>query len=223
MSHFKIHIRTIITFSLFVFLVFLAASTYMRFERDNYALQTRVKIAEQETTLAAIAELVNRDGADAVVEQIILDCSPQNRERFDTLLSNLAELHGTQLVEVEQLFNACGNFFAERKAVMVARLEREYEVYKDLIEILALADKKAGTVAYDVGLWGELVSLEKERSTLSSQLVDLQGRIITSLLDGESVESDAMQLLLVEGKQTREKLFELSAKINTLRESLLSV
>jgi hypothetical protein len=52
----------------FVFLTFLAASIYIRDVQSEYALKTQLKIAQQETKLAAIAELTGRDGADAVVE-----------------------------------------------------------------------------------------------------------------------------------------------------------
>jgi hypothetical protein len=207
----------------FVFLTFLAASIYIRDVQSEYALKTQLKIAQQETKLAAIAELTGRDGADAVVEEIIKDCSIENRQRFDTLLSRLAELNAVELIEVEQLFNSCGNFYAERKAVMVTRLEREYEVYLDFIDVLSLVDEEESKVTYDVEGWGKLVEQEKKRSELSTSLVLIQGKIIDSLRKKTPISSDQMQLLLVEGKETKDALIKISSEIDDLREKVLDV
>lgn len=184
---------------------------------------TRLKIAEQEKRLATIAEVTGRDGADAVVEKIIQDCSAEKRAQFDTQLSQLPTLRGSELVEVEQLFSACGNFFAERKAVMVARLEREYEMYLDLLSILALVDSKNAELEYDAASWGRLVAKEVERSTLSTTLVEIQGNIINDLKSNLSVTSDVMQATLVEGQKTKERLIAISSEIYTLRQEILDL
>jgi hypothetical protein len=208
---------------LFCAAVLFAASLYIRDERTDYVLTTQVKISEQETTLAAIAEITDRDGADAVVESIIKDCSPQDRERFDLLLSKLAALNRSELSEIDQLFGVCGNFYAQRKAVMVARFEREFEVYRDLIEILKLVDGQNDTYAQSEEGWGKLVKEEKERSELSSRLVAIQGEIITALLRNVSITSDEMQLLIVEGQQIKNELEALSVTIDEDRQAVLAL
>ncbi len=207
----------------FIFLVFLAASLYIEDAQSEYILKTQLTIAEQETRLAAIAELTARDGADAVVEEIIKDCTPENRERFDTLLSSLSQLGRPELREVESLFSACGNFYAERKAVMVSRLSREFEVYEDLIGILALFDKKAYGITYNVSGWKELVEMEQERSRLSTQLVQIQGDIIDALLAQSPIGSDEMQALLAQGQETKDSLELLSIQIDKRRQELLDL
>lgn len=207
----------------FAFITFLGASIYISDVQSEYALKTQLKIAEQETKLAAIAELTGRDGADAVVEEIIKDCSTANRERFDNLLGLLSELDQTELLEVEQLFDSCGNFYAERKAVMVTRLEREYEVYLDFIDILTLIDEEASRVTYDIQGWGNLVALEKKRSVLSRDLVSIQGAIIDALRKKIPLSSDEMQLLLVDGKETKDALMQVSTEIDDLRQEVLDV
>lgn len=217
------HKKAIAAAFFFIFAVFLAASIYIREVQSDYVLNTRLQISEQETQLAALAELTDRDGADAVVERIIKDCSPENRGRFDTLLSKLGELNAAELKEIEQLFNACGNFYAERKAVMVARLEREYEIYLDFIEILSLVDESASVATYNVEGWRALVDKEKERSELSTKLVNIQGQIITALLENMPIASERMQLLMVEGQQTKERLSSLSTDIDLLRQEILDL
>lgn len=222
--HFSSHYRKQLIFSLiFGFLVFLGASLYIHQVQSNYVLQTKLKIAEQEKTLATIAEVTSRDGADSVVANIIKDCDPTSRARFDLLLGKLSQLKGNDLIETQQLFNTCGNFYAQRKAVMVARLQREYEVYKDFIEILSVADKKAITVTYPVADWGTLVDLETKRSQLSTKLVDVQGQIIQELLKKTPIASDKMQSLLSDGQETKGSLLYTSNQIDTLRQKLLNL
>lgn len=208
---------------LFAFATFLVASYYIQEVKADYTIQTKLKIAEQETVLARIADLINRDGADAVVAEIIKDCSLENRARFDTLLSQLGTLRGKELDETKNLFGACANFYAQRTAVMVARLEREYEVYVDLLELLSVVESASAEVQYSKERWAERVTLEKQRSALSTELVVVQGRIIDALLANKQIASDEMQLLLVEGQQTKEKLTVLTTEINNFRQGKLDI
>lgn len=202
---------------LFAFVVMLAASVYIQQVQSEFALLTRLKIAEQETKLATIAEITDGDTADATVAAIIKDCSLENRGRFDELLARLSELNATELKDIEQLFNACGNFFAVQKAVMVTRLQHEYDFYVDLIEILTLVDKKADTIVYNHEGWKRLVDLETKRSVLSTHLVNIQGDIIRALISKVTIASDDMQELLVSGQKTKDDLFLISTEIDDLR------
>lgn len=209
--------------ALFIFVTVLAASYVLRELQSDYVSATRIKLAEQETTLASLSELIGRDGADAVVADIIQDCSAQNRERFDLLLGRLSTLQRQELTEVEQLFNACANFYPVRKAVMVAQFEREYEVYRDLIDILTLVDDNAAYLTYQTDKWEQLVGLEKERSELSTRLVEVQGTIIRALGDGTLASSAQMQQLLGDGQEIKDSLVFTSMQIDELRASILDL
>lgn len=213
-----------LTFALlFMFVTLFAASWYVRETESDYILSTKLKISELETSLASTALLADRDGADLVVEDLIKDCSVENRERFDMLLGKLSQLKGQELDEMEQLFNACGNFYAVRKAVMVARLEREYEVYLDFIEILSLVDPKVKDITYNTKGWGDLVALEVKQSKLSTKLVDLQGKIIKALRQNITINSDEMQSMLAEGQETKDSLIVLGVQIDTQRREILNL
>jgi hypothetical protein len=205
-----------------VFISVLASSLYIHESRKEYLLKTKLVIADQEKELSVLAQLTADDGADAVVSSIIKDCSPENRSRFDTLLSSLGDLKGAELAEVKQLFDACGNFYAERKAVMSSRLSREYETYAELIDLLGTADARSAR-EYPRAAWGELIAKEAQRSTLYSDLVSLQGSIINELLAGHPVSSESLQTLLVKGQKTRESLDTLAKEITALREQLADV
>ena len=75
-----------------------------------------------------------------MVAKIISDCP--NRVKFETLLDTLATLKHNDLVRTQQLFESCGSFYSERKAVMVSRLERELDVLKDNIAFLIILDSE---------------------------------------------------------------------------------
>lgn len=218
------HYRKILgAVSLFMFVVLLGASWYIHEVQSDLINATKLKIANQETQLASLSLLADKDSADSVVASIIKDCSIENRERFDMLLGKLSQLRGQELNEIDQLFNACGNFYAVRKAVMAARLQREYEVYLDLIEILALADNKVNNITFNTKGWGELVLLEKQQSELSTKLVDLQGRIIRALRQNITISSEDMQSMLVEGQETKDALFAIVGQIDSKRQEILNL
>lgn len=210
------------TLSILIFLCVAAALTswYIHAMHSDIQTLTKLKLNEQEMRLKKLADVTSKDGADVVVEKIVVDCSSENRNRFDTQLSKLSQLRGAELFEMEQLFNTCGNFFAERKAVMVARLQREYEVYVDLISMLSLIDPRSASLSYHAESWKELVSLEAKRSELSTKLVQIQGAIIHSLKEKTSLSSDSMQATLVEGQKTKDALVSLSTRISALRQKI---
>jgi hypothetical protein len=206
-----------------LFLFTAGTSLYIHYVQNATKETVFLKIAEQQTQLSVIAELTATDGADTVVAEIIRDCSPENRARFDTQLSKLDSLRASELTEIEQLFNACGNFFSERKAVMTARLKREYEVYTDLVDILKKIDERADVTLYKTEGWSNLVAMETKRSQLSSRLVDIQGAVIRELRSGVAIQSEELQATLVEAQKIKVELLDLSEEINHNRNALHNI
>ncbi|MCA9358770.1 hypothetical protein KC926_01035 [Candidatus Kaiserbacteria bacterium] len=187
-------------------------------------LATEVKISDQETLLVAIAETTARNGADQITESIVRDCSVDERESFDYLLSRLNDgLNHSQLVELERLFGRCGSFFAERKSVMVSRFTREIEVYEDYVDQLSLISGDDKFEDYKVSNWHELSDLEHKQSELFSKLVTLQDEIISNLLQGKSASSDEIVGILVEVSGVQESLLVARQQATTLRTDLLSL
>jgi len=200
--------------------IFLGTSTYVHIQQAEYVSTMKLLISNQETILMSIAEVTDRNGADAVVESIVKDCDIEDRQRFDGLLSNLGTLIGVELVEVDQLFNACGSFFAQRKALMTARLNREFEVYSDYITLLNIVDSKSESSTYPVSTWSELVSLELQRSELSNQLVVIQKNIIQALLDRALIQSEQMLTEVNNAQEIQDTLSYVGVKIDALREDV---
>lgn len=203
--------------------LFFLVSLYVHVQESEYVSLVELRIAKQEAVLIAIAEVTDRDGADAVVSSVLKDCSTEDRQQFDQMLGSLAMLKGAELVKVNQLFSACGNFYAERKAMMVARFVREFEVYQDYVELRTLVDSRTLTITYPVESWLELVGLEQRRSDLFSELVQIQGEIITTLLDDVSIDSERMQKSVVRAQEVKDTISYTGAKIDTLRDAIVGL
>jgi hypothetical protein len=179
-----------------------------------------LQVSEQQTLLGAIAETTARNGADEVTEQIVKDCSVDERAEFDALLGRLdAGLIRAELTALERLFGRCGSFYAERKSVMVARLEREVEVYDRYVRQLQQIGG-ADIEVYQVTLWKQLVEDEKAQSKEFSLLVANQDKIISALLEGKTASSPELKVILEETKKIQQALGDANTRAAEKRREL---
>ena len=189
---------------------------------DELSLHTQTAIAEQQTLLVAIAEATARNGADSVTESIVKDCSYDERNEFDRLLSNLNNgLTNTELTSLERLFGRCGAFYAERKAVMVSRLAREIEVYTYYVEQLELITDEDMSEVYNTEDWAALAAEEQKISELFAELVTLQDQIISSLLAGNSPQSEELSQILLKANEVQETLVVTNTQAGAIRSKVL--
>jgi hypothetical protein len=178
----------------------------------------------QRGVLSVIAETTARNGADAVTESIVRDCTTEQRTRFDTLLGELdSGLSRGELVELERLFASCGSFFSERKSLMVARMEREYDLYVDYTDQLEAITGDELQEAAQIEAWGDLVRFEKQQDQYFSSLVELQEKIIGELLDGNTNQSEEIISILAEVREARENLTLASTQAATVRSEVLAL
>ena len=176
-----------------------------------------VQILSQEAVLFELADRTDRNEGDAVVNAIIKDCS--TREAFEDLLSTIGTLGYADLLRLEGYYDGCASFYAERKAMMVARLEREAEVLEQYNAFLAaVAPERVNTI--NLNDWQTLVTLERDRSDGLNDQVRIQRAIITELLSGKARTGEEITSLLQEASSVAERLEVAGAQIDTLRESL---
>lgn len=220
-SRSRIILRNLLAFVLGVVVIYFITNAVVGERLGTVREQVQLTIAEQQSILTSVAEVTARGGADEVVSSIITDCSTAERAQFDRLLSSLDRgLTQAQLSELARLFDRCGGFFAERKAVMVARLEREMEVFRDYVALLNSITGQDLADEYEVAEWQSLVTEEKRQSQLFSRLVELQGDIITTLEAGNQPSSEAITELLTEVQEVRETLAVATMQAAELRSSL---
>lgn len=214
------HKKQIVIFLVLALVMYFGVTVCVHIQQQNFVSQAQAFITVQHNELTDLALATIKDSTTLEVEPIIKDCSVKNRTLFDTQLGNLQQLRGQQLIEVEQLFAACGNFFAEKKAVMVLQLQSKLETYINTVSLLHIVEKKETPEVYQVASWQKLVELEKKQSTLSLHLVAVQGEIIASLRNNIPLSSDVVQTLSVEGQKTRDEIFKLSSEIDVVARQL---
>jgi bisphosphoglycerate-independent phosphoglycerate mutase (AlkP superfamily) len=218
------HLKTVFlgAFLLLLF-AYVGGSLISRDRLADLQSELSVQVSEQRALLVTIAETTARNGADTATEKIITDCSISERTEFDALLDKLNNnLSKTELATLERLFGRCGSFYAERKSVMVARLEREVEVYEDFVNQLEKIDPR-DIEEYKVSEWKLLVEDEKIQSTEFSALVNYQDTIIKSLLEGKSSESGEILSVLKSVKESQQVLQDASTTASERRKTLIAL
>jgi hypothetical protein len=185
--------------------------------QHNIETYIRDKAIVQNAYLLELATITDRNGADAIIENIVSDCPRRNE--YESFLNSLGSLSKRDLITVQTLYESCGNFFAERKALMVSKLERELAWYQELIVLLEELDSNAPDRA-TFNSWQELVTLEKMRSTLLTEQSAIQEKIITLLISGSTAYSKDVGALVQDAQEIRDLLNVNDIKIDTLREGL---
>lgn len=217
-------IKGILTILLLVAAVWYISILIVTERTENVTSLIKVQVAEQRALLTSIAETTARNGADQVTESVIRDCSVSERTSFDSLLGRLdAGLSRTELVELERLFGRCGSFYAERKLVMSSRLEREIGVYENYVLQLAELTSERSVGEYQIETWKRLSEQEQALSTEFSKLVDLQDNIISTLLEGKSRDSEEIQAILREVRDTQDRLIIANSQTTTTRTELTNL
>ncbi|MEN9920311.1 MAG: hypothetical protein RL538_204 [Candidatus Parcubacteria bacterium] len=180
------------------------------------------QIHEQEELLTAIAKATAINGVDTSTEGIISDCSVSERSEFDVLLGRLdSGLSQTELTKLDRLFGRCGDFFAERKSLMVARLAREVMIYADLVEQLGVVTSTDESETFKVESWRTLADEEAKQAELFASLVNVQDSIIAALLSGKSPKSEEIKTILREAQETQGMLIVTSKQAASVRDTLL--
>jgi hypothetical protein len=201
-----------------VMLVIVVASAWY-IDMTQSAVETKL-ISRIETSLVQIqslAETTDRNGADALTERIISDCP--RRTEFENLLNGLNTATRRDLISAQQLFESCGAFFAERKALMVSKLEREYRMLDEDLTLLAtLRDLTPDEGSYRK--WDDIVRLEGERSALLNEQTTIQADIIELLIEGNG--GVRIQELVQQAQDVGQSLTVVDAQIDALRTNITS-
>lgn len=175
------------------------------------------QITIEEAMMMSLATITDRNGADETIESIVSDCS--RRTEYEELLTSLETLSKKDLIVAQNLFESCGKFYTERKALMVAKLEREFGVYTVFSEILTeLHENKEVDRKFLV--WKDLIALEKDRSTFLRDQNHIQAKIISLLISGSSVSSKELVELIRDAGEINDLLGVADHKIDALRASL---
>ncbi len=175
------------------------------------------RIFAQAELMAHLANVTDGNGADPAIAAIITDCP--KRAEFEILLGRLGTLQHKDLIEVQQLFESCGNFYAERKALMVSRFERELAIYNEYVSLLSELDEHAEENS-QASAWASFVSKEHERSELLTEQTVIQGNIIQFLISGATASSKSVVEQVNRAREIQESLAVLDRQIDDVRTTI---
>lgn len=190
---------------------------YIDYSRAQIEMAVHERIVATTEHIMSLALVTDRNGADELTERIVSDCP--RRTEFENLLNMLNTATRKDLISAQQLFESCGSFYAERKALMVAQLEREYTLLEnDLALLNILRDLTPEEEA--LRTWKEIVELEIMRSSLLSEQTALQADIIRLLIEGSA--SSRIQELVRQAQELGQSLSVTDAQIDALRTNIAS-
>ncbi len=191
---------------------------------DSTSLALDTNIAKQELVLATIADLTKRNEADEITERIVVDCSPTERQRFETLLDKLSSsITRPELTELDSLFFVCGRYFADKKSVMAARLAREVSVYEEYISLRSRILSTDDSLTDRVDLWQRVADDELTTAADFTRLVELQRDIIMALLAGKSRDSEEIATTLKDVTEIKNNMTVRVQQIESTRRELQNI
>lgn len=208
---------------LFLALCLLISSLYIKSEREDFAGTLRQQMMTQRELLREIATRTDEEVLEDNDALVVRDCSPDHRTRFDGLLDSLAVLSADRLQDANVLFDACGGYFAQKKALLIMQLEDTHDHYVTLAQMLIDVDPQYTTESLGLEDWSKLVAYERERSQLHTQLVDIQREIISELMSGSTVQSERVQQLLQDASHAKDLLQYTNTQVDALKEDLADV
>jgi len=188
---------------------------------EAYVAAVATQHTEQFARLTKMADVIARNGVDEVGQALVQDCPVNERVRFDDLLGRLDQgLTSTELQELDELFDGCASFQADRKAVMVSRLAREVDAYATSVALLLTLTGSDSAVEDSLNKWEQLLTLEQNQSASLNALVVAQQEIISTLISGKAADSPEMTAILDGVRETREALLFAGTQATTLRTEL---
>jgi len=202
--------------ALVIALIMVGTAWYIHSTKEETRTMLIGHINANTRTLVELAELTDRNGADELTAKIISDCPRRND--FENQLNALGSASKKELLTIQQLFESCGAFYAERKALMVSRLEQVYAVLNNDLDLLETMRDLSGEERLLYG-WKNLIELEKTRSSLLTEQTSIQEEIITLLIQGTETRAHITELV-GEAQSVNESLSITDVQIDELRLSL---
>jgi len=213
-----LNIHYILGVNLVIIAIVVAFSAFINHKINNdLRVGILANIDRQEILLAELATVTDRNGADTITESIIIDCP--RRTEFENLLGVLGNSSHLKLLDTQQLFESCGGFYSERKALMVSRLNREYQILEDNVLLLKKLDSSTEE-DFKLAGWRRLVEMEQKRSDLLQEQLEIQQNIITLLIAGNSVNSKNVVDAAGRAGGVNESLIVLDQQIDIARDEL---
>ena len=218
----KINSRKLIISFVLGVIVVLGAQYVWNTLREQVTRATVVQldtfIASQDDILTGLADLTKQNGSDEVTKGIILDCSSDDRKRFDELLGMLSTtITRPETLILKELFYKCGDYYSNTRAVMASNLSRETAVLADYVRLRTTLMRASSSLDMRVKAWEDISDSELKNASSFTKLVATQGSIIETLLLGKTPTSPEVKLLTAEAGRIQGQMMVLSKQIEDYR------
>lgn len=204
-----------------VTLMFVIYAAVLRGDKSGAVSYYENNIKAQEEKVTNVAKLLGRGAATSQIEFVVPECPLDQMVAYDTLLAALDKgLTRAQLVELDTLFNHCGDVAANRRSGTALQLEYEVALLRSYIDgrsFVTLSEVDNTNIAK----WETLAKKEIEIASLFVKLVQSQDAIITTLLTGVSPTSINVENIRATAQKLREDLNVLVGEAATLRAELI--
>lgn len=208
---------TIALHACLIALVIFGSAWYVDASLAHISERLEARVEMSQSKLRDLAVMTDRNSADALTERIVTDCPRRNE--FENLLNTLGSASQKDLLSAQNLFESCGSFYAERKALMVSQLEREYEELTNTLNlILEIRDLTVEETA--LTKWQSLIELERTRSDYLTEQTAIQAEIISLLIEGSKTHPRITELVR-QAQSVSESLTVTDAQIDELRLTLI--
>ena len=213
-----LRMRAFVSLNLMFVVVVVIIATFF-YNSTQTAVRTGIEsnLQAQHIRLLVLAEQTDQNSGDATLTITEDDCD--ERAQFDSFVNRLTSLEQKELVTMQQLFERCGDVYAERKKFMVSRLQRELEVFLDY-NILLHSYIENKRYDHEVVAWTSIVALEQKRSDLLAEQAETQRKITSALLRGVRLNSSEMNELIFRAEDISELLSEFDKQIDEVRLSV---
>lgn len=188
------------------------------YSKKNIETSITALAYEYEKRLYILSEITDRNGVDDEIGTIIKNCPRQND--FESYLVRLSTLSKQELIEMQSLFDVCGVTVSQQKSLMVAKLDRELNSYRENLTLLKKLNK-TDTFEVKQSQFSSLVQIEKERSALIHEQVILQKEIITLLISGHTAQSAEVSALLSEAQHIAKLIDESNQRADEIRTQVM--
>lgn len=223
-SSFKKPLVVLLTLLLLCVLIYGIVTKLVTTKTESLQTELSNRIAAQSTKLITIADATKQNNGNESVAQVVKDCNPTNRKDFDTLLDKLSTtISPLELTKLSGLFYQCGNFYAQQRSMMALILNREVLALEDMVSESLLLSSKDSNKEAEVKQWQNIATAETQISTYFTELVDLQGTIITELQAGKTASSPEVAKVLTEVAKVRGQMVVLSKQVEDYRAALTSI
>jgi len=217
LSRYKNFIGGVLVGSLVVYAV---AQFYTTKKLTQLEVSLTHSIEKEMNEVRDLVEIIGSGGVTRSAEVTIIDCSPEERELFETRLGQLdSGLNSSDLEEIDFLFSRCAPVHAVRRALVVLDFSRQLESLESLIAQRKQIDsfEKFDDLLSDLKA---LLKVEEDITRLSLDIVYLQREILDKLLSGARVAGADLDSQREAGAKLRQELQRAATDAHDLRKSL---